>query len=265
VHNHLGAVQTSSLTSSNLPDHRPPAYRSRMRKFLGFAIAVSCPLVLITSPSYAFDSTPPKVTSATVSTNTIPSTGGSVTVTVKVHTNSGLGGNPVTIAILSTIDSSRTLAFGNLDKSDSNSGLSYCVPAASATVNTCPTPTPVPINTDPTFSKTFVVRAGLMPGIYQLIVFSISDAAQNHSNGFYNTGVFINYGDYVVATTSPTPIPSTSDSPRPTESTSPNPIPTVALRKPVPKPKTISCVKGKAVKKVVAIKPVCPSGYKIKK
>jgi hypothetical protein len=34
--------------------------------------------------------------------------------------------------------------------------------------------------------------------------------------------------------------------------------------KPVPKKKTITCVKGKLVKKVTAVKPVCPSGYKKK-
>jgi hypothetical protein len=34
--------------------------------------------------------------------------------------------------------------------------------------------------------------------------------------------------------------------------------------KPVPKKKTITCVKGKLVKKVTDVKPVCPSGYKKK-
>ena len=31
------------------------------------------------------------------------------------------------------------------------------------------------------------------------------------------------------------------------------------------KKKTITCIKGKSVKKVIAIKPVCPKGYKLKK
>jgi hypothetical protein len=34
--------------------------------------------------------------------------------------------------------------------------------------------------------------------------------------------------------------------------------------KPVPKKITITCVKGKLVKKVTKVKPVCPSGYKKK-
>jgi hypothetical protein len=41
----------------------------------------------------------------------------------------------------------------------------------------------------------------------------------------------------------------------------PNPSPTV---KAVVKKTTITCVKGKTAKKVTAIKPVCPKGYKKK-
>ncbi len=46
----------------------------------------------------------------------------------------------------------------------------------------------------------------------------------------------------------------------------PTPTPTVtATPKPVAKKTTITCVKGKKTKKVTAVKPVCPSGYKVKK
>ena len=47
----------------------------------------------------------------------------------------------------------------------------------------------------------------------------------------------------------------------------PTPTPTpsaTATAKPVAKKITISCVKGKTVKKVTAVKPKCPAGYKKK-
>lgn len=40
---------------------------------------------------------------------------------------------------------------------------------------------------------------------------------------------------------------------------------TLAEKAAVTKKKTITCIKGKVIKKVTAIKPVCPKGYKIKK
>ncbi len=52
----------------------------------------------------------------------------------------------------------------------------------------------------------------------------------------------------VVVEPTPTPTPSAS-----------------AAAKPVAKKITITCVKGKAVKKVTAVKPKCPTGYKVKK
>ena len=39
---------------------------------------------------------------------------------------------------------------------------------------------------------------------------------------------------------------------------------TVAAPKPAAKKTTISCVKGKTVKKVTAVKPTCPSGFEKK-
>jgi hypothetical protein len=46
----------------------------------------------------------------------------------------------------------------------------------------------------------------------------------------------------------------------------PTPTPSAsATAKPVAKKITITCVKGKAVKKVTAVKPKCPTGYKVKK
>ena len=65
-------------------------------------------------------------------------------------------------------------------------------------------------------------------------------------------------------TPTPTPTPSETATPAPT----PTPVPTVTAT-PTPKPKvakkaTITCVKGKLVKKVSAEKPLCPAGYKKK-
>jgi uncharacterized protein (DUF58 family) len=46
----------------------------------------------------------------------------------------------------------------------------------------------------------------------------------------------------------------------------PTPTPSAsATAKPVVKKITITCVKGKSVKKVTAVKPKCPTGYKVKK
>jgi hypothetical protein len=49
--------------------------------------------------------------------------------------------------------------------------------------------------------------------------------------------------------------------PAPSASATPSPTPTV---KPVAKKITITCTKGKTTKKVTAIKPTCPTGYKKK-
>jgi hypothetical protein len=63
-------------------------------------------------------------------------------------------------------------------------------------------------------------------------------------------------------TPTPTPTPSETASPTPTPvpavTATPTSTPTVA------KKATITCMKGKTAKKVTAIKPVCPTGYKKK-
>ena len=56
--------------------------------------------------------------------------------------------------------------------------------------------------------------------------------------------------------TQPTPTPSPSQSAKPAVVTSKKPTP--------PKKTTINCVKGKVTKKVTAVKPKCPAGYKKK-
>jgi hypothetical protein len=68
-------------------------------------------------------------------------------------------------------------------------------------------------------------------------------------------------------TPTPTPLPSASPTPTPTPTPTitpiPSPTPTVIVTAaPITKKTTITCVKGKLVKKVTALKPVCPKGYK---
>ena len=69
------------------------------------------------------------------------------------------------------------------------------------------------------------------------------------------------------STTTATPT-ATSTTNSPTQSASPSPS-TVQKATPAPKPvvkkKTIICVKGKVTKKVTAVKPVCPKGFKVQK
>jgi hypothetical protein len=63
---------------------------------------------------------------------------------------------------------------------------------------------------------------------------------------------------------SPTPSPSQSTQPTPTSSPSQSAKPAVVTsKKPTPPRKTtITCLKGKTAKKVTAVKPKCPAGFK---
>jgi hypothetical protein len=67
---------------------------------------------------------------------------------------------------------------------------------------------------------------------------------------------------------SPSPTPTPVLTPSPTLSSTPTPSPTVKVslptQVPVAKKTTITCIKGKTVKKVTAVNPKCPSGYKKK-
>jgi hypothetical protein len=68
-------------------------------------------------------------------------------------------------------------------------------------------------------------------------------------------------------TPTPTPVATATPTPTPTETPVPTPTPSatvVATVKPAAKKTTITCVKGKTSKKVTAVKPKCPAGYKKK-
>jgi hypothetical protein len=62
----------------------------------------------------------------------------------------------------------------------------------------------------------------------------------------------------------PAPTPTPTPTPEPTPTVTPTPTPTPTLTTAPVKKTTITCVKGKAVKKVTSVKPVCPKGYKKK-
>ena len=68
-------------------------------------------------------------------------------------------------------------------------------------------------------------------------------------------------------TPTPTPVATATPTPTPTETPVPTPTPSatvVATVKPAAKKTTITCVKGKTTKKVTAVNPKCPAGYKKK-
>ena len=60
----------------------------------------------------------------------------------------------------------------------------------------------------------------------------------------------------------PTPTPTPTPTPVVTAEPTPTPTPTPTPKATVAKRTTITCVKGKTVRKVTAAKPVCPSGFK---
>ena len=65
-----------------------------------------------------------------------------------------------------------------------------------------------------------------------------------------------------VATPTPTPTPVVTQAPPTTEVSAP--VATQTAKPVLAKKTTITCVKGKLTKKVTAVKPVCPKGYKKK-
>ena len=67
----------------------------------------------------------------------------------------------------------------------------------------------------------------------------------------------------VLPTPSPTPTPEPQLSSSPTPDPTPTPTPTPTIKpEAVAKKKTITCIKGKVKKKITAVNPKCPKGYK---
>jgi hypothetical protein len=104
-------------------------------------------------------------------------------------------------------------------------------------------------------------------GITQVVTTTISERdgfIHLAANGFTfsNPTIKVKLTQDVVVV-APTPTPTPTPTPVVTETPAPTPTPTPTV-KPAAKKITITCVKGKATKKVTAIKPVCPAGYKRK-
>lgn len=99
---------------------------------------------------------------------------------------------------------------------------------------------------------------------------SVYEATVNSSKSFKESqrNIEVNLAKFglTLIKQSPTPSPSQLTQPTPTPSPSQSAKPAVVTsKKPTPPKKTtINCVKGKVTKKVTAVKPKCPAGYKKK-
>jgi len=102
------------------------------------------------------------------------------------------------------------------------------------------------------------------PSGYYDLTFSVPFDANGLSTGFQRVATALKVGNVPSAQPSPSATPTSSPTAEPTSS--PQPIPTQAP-KVVQKQKvtSINCSKGKLVKKVTGVNPVCPIGYKLKK
>ena len=85
----------------------------------------------------------------------------------------------------------------------------------------------------------------------------------------YSKPVLISASQSASPTPSPTPTQIIAPSPTPTPSPSPtisnsSASPKVTAKPANPSKKTITCIRGKTIKKITAVLPRCPSGYKLK-
>jgi uncharacterized membrane-anchored protein YhcB (DUF1043 family) len=100
---------------------------------------------------------------------------------------------------------------------------------------------------------------------------SVYVAAVNSSKSFKESqkNIEANLAKFGLTLIKPTPTPTPSQSTQPTPTPTPfqsNQPAAVTSKKPAPPKKTtIVCVKGKLTKKVTAVKPKCPTSYKLKK
>jgi hypothetical protein len=101
---------------------------------------------------------------------------------------------------------------------------------------------------------------------------NVATTVITEKNGWFRMGA---YGFHYSAPTikvklsQEVPAPVATPTPSPTATQTPPPAqvaaPTVTAKPALVKKTTITCVKGKTTKKVTAVKPKCPSGYKIRK
>ena len=167
---------------------------SKIRTFSSWLLVV---LILSTGSSgsaIAFDSTPPKVESCTVSPRLISDvSGGNVRVTIKVVSKNGLSSNVLSVLNLKNNTSSATRQLGGFimtrESGDEFSG---------------------------TWIQDIAVKPGLMPGIYELSIFPLTDKLQNGTFFLGCPGQEVLYGSPTIIAT-PTPTPTRTATPSPTK------------------------------------------------
>ena len=145
----------------------------------------------------AFDSTPPNVESCTISPREISDvTGGTVRVSIKVVSKNGLSSSVVSVLSLKNNITNDTRQLGGFimtrESGDEFSG---------------------------TWVQDISVKPGLMPGIYNLNIFPLTDKVQNGTSFLSCPGQDVSYG---VSLATPTPAPT----PKPTSTGTPSPTPT---------------------------------------
>jgi hypothetical protein len=171
---------------------------SKIRTFSSWLLVV---LTLSTGSSgsaIAFDPTPPKVESCTISPRLVSDvSGGNVRVTIKVVSKNGLSSNVLSVLNLKNNTSSATRQLGGFimtrESGDEFSG---------------------------TWIQDIAVKPGLMPGIYELSIFPLTDKLQNGTFFLGCPGQEVLYGSpTLIATPTPTPTRTPTSTPSPTKDT----------------------------------------------
>ena len=108
------------------------------------------------------------------------------------------------------------------------------------------------------WAASITAGSGLPSGTYRVVIFVAKLKGMNGALYYDNRSV-------VLTNTSTTKTPITDPNKKnPTETVKATPKPTQSVAS-TSKASTITCVKGKLTKKMTAVKPVCPVGYKVKK
>jgi len=151
-------------------------------------LGLSTVLLASGSPANAFDSNPPSVESCTISPRVVSDvTGGIVRVTIKVKSSNGLSSNILSVLNMKNNTSSTLRQLGgfimNRESGDDFSG---------------------------TWIQDINVKAGLMPGLYELSIFPLEDKVQNRTSFLSCPGQEVSYG---VVEPTPNPAPRASQTP----------------------------------------------------
>ena len=172
-------------------------------KVFSFLVASA---ILFNGSAIAFDATPPKVESCTISPRQVSDvTGGNVRVTIKVSSKSGLSSNVLSVLNLKNNPSNEVRQLGGFimsrESGDEFSG---------------------------TWIQDIAVKPGLMPGIYELSIFPLTDKVQNGTFFQGCPGQDVAYG-VAIPTPTPTLTPTPTPTPTPTVTVTATPAPTVTV------------------------------------